>query len=380
MSLHVQTDFPGGNACAIDVRQTADRDIVYFAADPGGGTEALWFYFRVVECSERPVELVLSNLDTCLGGGSANWENVRPVVRQAGSTWERLPNAEIDTLADGRRQAAWTITPRYDSFECALCFPYGLSDLEMTRAACGDYWGLDLIGVTSGGQPLPRLSNTAKAEAPGLYLVARQHSGETPGSWVLDGLLRHAAASLDPADLLIWAVPLADLDGIVAGAYGKDPFPWDLNRAWTTPPMRHETRVISSDLARWARQATPALGVDFHAPGPTEAEGAYFFLPREERPEASRAAAQIAVDAIAPALPKALLHAQPTRQVAYPSRWDATATLDAHIWDHFEIPCLALETPYTSSHNTLLTREQYRRLGAALLDGICAHLQVPLTG
>mgnify|MGYP006092199071 FL=1 len=379
MSLHIQTDFPGGNACAIDVRQTADRDIVYFSADPRGGTEALWFYFRVVECSERPVELVLSNLDTCLGGGSEQWENVRPVIREAGSTWQHLPNAQIDTLADGRRQAAWTVTPRYDSFECALCFPYGLGDLEMTRASCGDYWHLDLIGVTSGGQPLPRLSNTpAATEAPGLYLVARQHAGETPGSWVLDGLLRRAASGLDPADLLIWTVPLAHLDGVVAGTYGKDPFPWDLNRAWTNPPMRHENRVITSDLARWAQQAKPALAIDFHAPSPTEAEGAYFFLPREERPKASRTAAQKAVKGIAPALPKALLHVQPTRQVAYPSRWDATATLDAHIWDQFKIPCLALEIPYTSSHHTLLTRDQYRRFGATLLEGICAHLQVPL--
>ncbi|MDB4699169.1 hypothetical protein OAF45_03420, partial [Candidatus Latescibacteria bacterium] len=120
--------------------------------------------------------------------------------------------------------------------------------------------------------------------------------------------------------------------------------------------------------------SSTAFPIDFHAPSPTEAEGAYFFLPREERPKASRTAAQKAVKGIAPALPKALLHVQPTRQVAYPSRWDATATLDAHIWDQFKIPCLALEIPYTSSHHTLLTREQYRRFGATLLEGICAHL------
>lgn len=379
MTLHVQTDFPGGNACAIDVRAAPDRDIIYFAADPRGGTEALWFYFRVVECSSRPVELVLTNLDTCLGGGGDHWERVRPVFRQAGSAWERLPNAQLDPLADGRRQAAWTITPRYDSFECALCYPYGLGDLEMTRAACGDYWRLDLIGVTASGQPLPRLSNaTAETSAPGLYLVARQHAGETPGSWVLDGLLRRAAQALDPTQLLIWTVPLAHLDGIVAGAYGKDPFPWDLNRAWTTPPMRHETRVLQSDLARWSQRATPTLAIDFHAPGPTEAEGAFFFLPRTTRPAESLAAAQNAIAAIAPALPKALLHTRPARQVDYPSRWDPTATLDSHIWDHFAIPCLPLEVPYASSHNTLFTRDQYRRLGSALLEGICAHLQVPL--
>ena len=45
MSLHLQTNFPGGNACAIDVQQAPDRDIIYFAADPRGHTDALWFYF-----------------------------------------------------------------------------------------------------------------------------------------------------------------------------------------------------------------------------------------------------------------------------------------------------------------------------------------------
>ena len=379
MSLSVQTNFPGANACAIDIQSTPDRDLVYFAADPHHGTEALWFYFRVVECSTRPVELVLTNLDTCLGGGGAHWERVRPVVRQADSPWERLPNAKVDTLADGRRQAAWTVVPRYDSFEFALCYPYGLGDLEMTRAASGDYWRLDLIGVTAGGQPLPRLSNTTiETQAPGLYLVARQHAGETPGSWVLDGLLRRAAQVLDPSALPIWTVPLAHLDGVVAGDYGKDPFPWDLNRAWTTPPMRHEVRVIQSDIARWAARTAPALAIDFHAPSPTETAGAFFFLPRQERPRESLAAAQQAIDAITPALPKALLRTPPARQIDYPSRWDATATLDAHIWDRYQIPCLAMEIPYASSHTTLLTRSQYHRLGAALLEAICAHLQVEL--
>lgn len=385
MSLHLQTDFPGGNACAVDVREAADRDIIYFAADPRGGTEALWFYFRVVECDRRPVELVLTNIDTCLGGGSEHWQRVRPVVRQAGSTWERLPAAQIDTLADGRRQAAWTIDPLYGSFECALCYPYGLGDLEITRAACGEYWTLDLIGVTSSGQPLPRLSNAVQnTDAPGLYLVARQHAGETPGSWVLDGLLRRAAEALDPADLLIWTMPFAHLDGVVAGECGKDRFLWDLepetahDAIWTIPPMRHETRVLQSDMARWAQRAKPALVISFHAPGPTETEGAYFLLPCAERPATALAAAGACVEDMLPSLPRALLHVQPTRQPDPSRRWDAAATLEAHVWDFFEIPCPSLEIPYASSHHTLLTREQYRRLGSALLDGICAHLHIPL--
>ena len=381
MSLHLQTNFPGGNACAIDVQQAPDRDIIYFAADPRGHTDALWFYFRVDECSERPVEVILTNLDTCHGGQSEHWQRVRPVIRQAGATWERLPGARVETLDDGRHQAAWTVVPRYGSFECALCYPYGLGDLEIARAACGRYWHLAPIGVTSSGQPLPRLSNIGSAkQTPGLYLVARQQAAETPGSWVLDGLLRRAATGLDPTDLLIWTTPFADPDAALTAAQTSPLLPAAIHQTWTIPPHRHETRVIQSDLDRWAQRAKPTLVVDFHAPEPTEAGGAYFTLPHCERPTPSLAAAHNAIDAIAPALPNALLHTRPTRQPNPPLAGEINATLDAYVWDHFEIPTLLLNIPYTTSHHTLFTRQEYQRLGATLLQGICAHLQVPLAG
>ena len=377
MALHVQTDFPGGNACAVETL-VADRiDIVRFAADPHSGTEALWFFFRVVECSERPVELVLTNVDSCLGDGS-QWHTVRPVLRHAGGPWERMPAAELRHLDDGRHHAVWRVDPDYDSFEFALCYPYMIGDLEVTRATGRDYWRLDTIGVTASGRLLPRMSNSygvSENSTPGVYLIARQHAGETPGSWVLDGLLRRAAEVASANDLIIWAVPFANLDGVVDGDYGKDPFPHDLNRAWTIPPMRHEVAVIQGDMTRWSRRCRPALVVDLHAPGPTETDGAYFFLPRASQSEESIEAIRKVAAAVLPSLPGGLVSQTPIRQPDYPSRWSEEGVLNVHVWDAFNIPCISMETPYSSSRDILFTRDQYRRLGAGLLDGICSYLE-----
>jgi len=377
MSIHVQTDFPGGNACAVETLVDGTTDVVRFAADPHGGIEALWFFFRVVECAERPVLLELTNLDSLLGD-PAEWDQVRPVVRHAGGPWERISPPTVHLLPDGRHCAVWTVEPEYDSFEFAFCFPYSLGDLEVTRATCGDYWKLDAIGVTPKGRRLPRISNSYGAEesaTPGLYLLARQHAGETPGSWVLDGLLRRAAETVDPSTLVIWTAPLANLDGVLDGDYGKDPFPHDLNRAWTIPPMRHEVLVLQRDMGRWSRRCRPALVVDLHAPGGTESDGAYFFLPRATRPAESIDAARRAVDAILPALPKNLVRPEPVIQPSYPSRWSEDGTLGVYVWEQFAIPALSMETPYSSSRGVLFTREEYRRLGARLLDGIHTYLK-----
>ena len=253
-----------------------------------------------------------------------------------------------------------------------------IGDLEVTRASGRDYWQLDTIGVTAGGRLLPRVSNSygvAEDSAPGVYLIARQHAGETPGSWVLDGLLRRAVEAVNANDLIIWAVPFANMDGVVDGDYGKDPFPHDLNRAWTTPPMRHEVTVIRGDMARWSRRCRPALVVDLHAPGPTETDGAYFFLPRASRSAESIEATRKAAAAVLPSLPGELVSQTPSRQPDYPSRWSEEGVLNVHVWDTFNIPCISMETPYSSSRDTLFTRDQYRRLGSGLLDGICAYLE-----
>jgi hypothetical protein len=43
----VSCDFESGNACAIDLELSGEVWHVRFASDPHGGTETLWFYFRV---------------------------------------------------------------------------------------------------------------------------------------------------------------------------------------------------------------------------------------------------------------------------------------------------------------------------------------------
>jgi len=374
MAVQVRTDFAGGNACALEISEADGADVVRFAAAPHGGTEALWFSLAVEGCGPRPVDVVLTNLDSCLGDAT-QWERVWPVARQGDGPWLRLPAGNVRLLADGRREVCWRVQPAGDAFQLAFCYPYGQAELAALVHDTGGYWSCDAVGVSGGGRPLPRLSNSGGAEgatAPGIYLVARQHAGETPGSWVLDGLLRRAAETVAPDELLLWAAPLANLDGVVEGDYGKDPFPHDLNRAWTVPPMRHEVLVLQRDMRRWARRCRPAAVVDLHAPGGCETEGAYFFIPRAARPPDSVAAARAALEVLLSRLPEDIVSREPVHQPSYPSRWDADGTIGGWAWDHLSLPSVSLETPYGASRELPLTPVEYGRLGAALLEGLRA--------
>ncbi len=382
MPLRVDTAVPYGNACDVRIVTEGPVPEVHFAADPHGGPECLWFCFRLVADEGRAggdrVRLVLQHASNMLGGRPA--EAMRPVARYDGRDWQRLAPGTAEPLPDGRWFTVWTVPAPATWMDVAYCYPYGRPEVEALVAETAGVWRAETIGVSQGGRPIVRLSNgpgQEGGERPGLYFVGRQHSGETPGTWVLDGLLRSLATKGEAAPL-VWAVPLSNIDGVEGGDYGKDNFPFDLNRAWDHPPtgqpMRHEVLVIQRDANRWRVRCRPALGLDFHAPGGCETDGAYFYLPDRHAESQAYARAHRWAALLAAAAGPTYMAGESARVADYPSRW--TTPSFRYFFQALGIPGLCLETPYATAGETLLTREAYRDFGRRLAEGLVRALRV----
>ncbi len=377
MSVILDTNVPHGNACDICVEKMSGGCTVTFAADPHGGPETLWFCFQLRhhDNRDRPlgkVRLVLKHLDNMLTAPKP--ETIRPVYRPNGETWQRLDAGRAEVLPDGRTRAVWEIDTHACRLDVATCYPYGMGEVEALVRETGGFWQADTIGVSQAGRPLVRLSNAPGAEGsdrPGLYLTARQHAAETPGSWVLDGLLRQIATHGEKAPL-IWAVPLTNIDGVEQGDYGKDNFPYDLNRAWGVPAMRHEVLIFQRDITRWRRRCRPVGGIDFHGPSLHEATGCYAFLPKPGTYTGVHEASRRWGDRLAAALGSDYA-ADPFGRVAgYASRWE-TPTFCSHMAS-LGLPAMSVETPYSQIEQKVLTPAEYaeigRRIAAAVMEGL----------
>lgn len=378
MQFEIDADIPYGNAADVGVSEDNGVTRVEFAADPHGGPECLWFCLRLRRLApatrpDQQIELVMKHFRNILGCSDPT--KLRPVMRRDEGDWERLGPASPLPLPDGRVWAAWTIEAPSQTADIALCYPYGPAQLDQLLAETNDYWQADAIGVSQGGRAILRLSNDygeEQGERPGLYLVARQHSGEMPGSWVLDGFLRGLALDPDRAPLT-WAAPLANIDGVVQGDYGKDNFPYDLNRAWGQPPMRHETLVLQRDMQLWRSRCKPCLALDFHAPGGCEFEGVYCFLPD---PDTMPEEHQRAVDwegCFAVALGTDYAAAKFGRVARYGTRWK-TPGFTGYAGAVLGAAALTFETPYAEVGDLVLTRERYREIGARLAGAVIDRL------
>jgi hypothetical protein len=378
MTLQVLTDVPSPNVADVQIDAEGEVPTVSFAADPHGGPEACWFAFRIA-CDESagPVRLVLKHATNLLGASPA--ESVRPVIRHADADrdgpeegWTRLDGAKRVELDDGRLWYEWTLQRVYPSVEVAACYPYGPAEMDELIQQTGGYWRSDAVGLSQGGRPLVRLSNDPGSNDPeqrkaGLYLLARQHAGETPGGWVLDGFLRRLADQ-GRDDLLVWAVPLANVDGVVQGDYGKDNFPYDLNRAWGNPPMRHETLVMQRDASLWARRSRPACLIDFHAPGLADTQGVYAFgLDYEDPLRAERYSRYVqAMHASLGELARA--EGEFDRRARYASRW-STPWSAQYARSRGQVG-FSIEVPYQAAGETVFTRALYRQAGARMADAV----------
>ena len=115
MAIKVIDRFPGANARILAVRDDAKAPEIVFTPDPRGGTEALWFDFRVHDPSPpaagapESLKLSLAFFETLLGG--SNPVAIRPVLRERGKaratllSHARLPDGRVACEAQARYAA-----------------------------------------------------------------------------------------------------------------------------------------------------------------------------------------------------------------------------------------------------------------------------------
>lgn len=253
--MEITTSFPGGNGCEFAV---TGSDHMQFAADRMGGPCSMWFHFRV----ESP-ECDVLHCEMTRGPEVLGWPHrphVRPVYKRQGGGWQRTAPTETD--ADAGR-FLFEVPCARETTDIAFCYPYQLEDwnrfFEQTLAPAGAR--LVRLGNSQAGNALFACELGSGPHL--VWLTARAHAGETPGSFALEGILAELARQM-PAGLTVAAIPFVDLDGVVNGMYSKNRPPVDFYMGWGDDLTRLEIQAYKAYLDSLSQR--PALAVDCHAP------------------------------------------------------------------------------------------------------------------
>lgn len=241
MTIKISSNFDAGaieivraeqaSAIELNLRKDSHADI------------AQWFYFRLQGArGERCSMRILNASEATYPDG---WQNYQAVASYDRKHWFRVP-----TSYDGK---VMTIahTPQYDSVYYAYFEPYSWErHLELlARAQMSTNARVQDLGNTVQGRDLNVVVIGDPAAQKKVWVIARQHPGESMAEWFAEGVID---ALLDQAQPLVqkllrhavfYIVPNMNPDGAYLGNLRTNAAGANLNREWMTPSLESSPEV-----------------------------------------------------------------------------------------------------------------------------------------
>ncbi|MBC7004041.1 carboxypeptidase family protein [Photobacterium sp. BZF1] len=216
-----------------------------------------WFHFRLE--SEPQQQHQFSILNLAKSAYPEGWQDYDVVASYDREEWFRIP-AEFDgdTLS-------FKVIPEYGSMYFAYFAPYSYDRHQdlLHQAQSQFNCKLETLGSTLDGNDMSLLTIGEPADGKkDIWIIGRQHPGETMAEWFIEGLLQRllddtdtvAKALLDKAVFHI--VPNMNPDGSIRGHLRTNSIGVNLNREWQTPSMDKSPEVFL------VRERMLATGVD----------------------------------------------------------------------------------------------------------------------
>ena len=254
--IHIDAAFDSGN---IEVLAISGTEATLTIRRDAHSDFFQWFHFRVTGAKGSELTLKLTGLAEA--AYPQGWPGYRACVSQDRNYWTRTAT-HWDKDADGG-----TLTIRHlpTSDVCYFAYfaPYAMERHHDLIARCASQPGVAYarLGHSLDGQPIDCLSMGDGPKQ--VWLIARQHPGESMAQWWMEGALAaltdqanpHARALRQLAGLHI--VPNANPDGSRRGHLRTNAAGANLNREWASPTAERSPEVLA------IRNAMDKTGVHF---------------------------------------------------------------------------------------------------------------------
>ncbi|NDV11906.1 M14 family metallopeptidase [Crenobacter caeni] len=372
--MNISSQFDAGS---VEVVKCDDfSDIQLKIRQDNAASFAQWFYFRLQGAAYQPCTLRFINAAECTY--PEGWQDYQAVASYDRNNWFRVPTR----FENG--ELIIEHVPLSGSVYYAYFEPYSYEQhLNLVGQAQGSgLCQVSCLGSTAEGRDIDLLTIGHEVESDlKIWVIARQHPGETMAEWAVEGLLNRL---LDPQDassrLLLdaatfYIVPNMNPDGSVHGNLRTNAVGANLNREWNAPSAERSPEVLA--VREKMRETGVDLFIDLHG----DEALPYVFVAGTEGVPAYSEHIEMLEDLFKDQFQLACPEFQD--EVGYPKREKGSADLSwATAWVGQEFNCLAftLEMPFKDNAN--LPDDDYGwsaqrslRLGEALLTPMLAVLR-----
>ncbi len=372
MPIKISSHFDAG---AIEIVSAQSPDQIHLHLRKDSHADFMqWFYFRLQGARNEACSIQILNAGEATY--PTGWEGYRAVASYDREEWFR-----VDTEFDGK---VITInhTPTEDSVYYAYFEPYSwerhLSLLG--RAAYSPLVRIEDLGSTVDGRDLNMLVVGDESAEQKIWVIARQHPGETMAEWLVEGMLDALLDVANPVSRKIlqkavfYVVPNMNPDGSVRGNLRTNGSGANLNREWMTPSIERSPEVY------YVKNRMHETGCDLFLDVHGDEGLPYIFVAGNEMlkdfSDRQRAEQQAFVDNF--------VKASPDFQTEFgypPDKYydDMLKLASKYVGYHFKCVALTLELPFKDNIELPdvvvgWDGDRSAKLGEAMLQPILAHV------
>ncbi|MCT4646591.1 MAG: M14-type cytosolic carboxypeptidase [Carboxylicivirga sp.] len=256
MQINISSTFDAGN---IEVINASNPNDIQLKIRKDSESEFLqWFYFRVQGAKGTNCKMNLLNAGDA--AYTEGWDNYQARASYDRETWFQIP-----TQYDGQT-LSFELTPEFDSVYIAYFAPFSYEQhLDLINDAqqypnCQ----LECIGQTTQGRPIDflRIGDGDESKKK-MWVIARQHPGETMAEWFMLGLIDRLLDEEDATAIKLlekanfYLLPNMNVDGSILGNLRVNAKGINLNREWAEPSIENSPEVY------YVKEKMRATGMDF---------------------------------------------------------------------------------------------------------------------
>ena len=369
--LKISTQFDGGNIEIVNISDPANIQLKLPKDNAADFRQ--WFYFRVQGVAYQNLGINFINVKE--SAYPEGWEDYAAMCSYDRLNWFRVPTDYENGILSINH------TPLANSVYYAYFEPYSYEQhLNLLgNSQSSGLCQIDDLGSTLQGRDINLLTigNQAASDLK-IWIIARQHPGETMAEWFVEGLLGRLLDDQDPTSRALldcatfYIVPNMNPDGSFLGNLRTNAAGANLNREWLDPSLDRSPEVY------YVREKMQETGVDLFLDIHGDESIPYVFLSGNEGiPSFNTRLAQLQQQFV-----QAFLAASPDFQNKYGYEKDEPGQADlsiatAYVGETFNCLAYTLEMPFKDNHQWPdddygWNGQRSLRLGEAILSPIYA--------
>ena len=241
MTIAVNTRFDGGSIITKDI--STPTNLRFGIRQDTNSHFSQWFYFQLNNVKHQELSIVLEELDkTAYPGG---WENYNICASYDNQYWFRIPSEFVNNTLKVN------ITPEASSVYFAYFEPYAYArHFELIGFAnAHPLVNHEILGQTAEGRNIDLLVVGDPNAEHKVWIIARQHPGETMAEWFMEGLIHRLLDEQDSTsntllqNCVFYLIPNMNPDGAYNGNLRTNTTGTNLNREWLNPSIEKSPEV-----------------------------------------------------------------------------------------------------------------------------------------